>query len=93
MPRNYYRKTKIHSFNETLKKLFMRSGIITEQIREVGRSFRIPESLLLDRPNNKPLIRRPLFRPDTELKKKNIFYIFVISELRHLVFKYAVPSN
>lgn len=55
------KKTEIHSI-ETLNTALQRDD---RKISEVGRSFGIPESLLSDNTNIKPLGRRPLLRPKT----------------------------
>lgn len=102
MPRAYVRKTEINSYSvETLKKALHEIRVNHRKIREVGRSFGIPEStlrkqLLLDRPHVEPLGRRPLFTPEIELELKeyiltlcNLFYGLTPKQLRRLVFKYA----
>lgn len=102
MPRTYVRKTEINSYSlETLHKALHDIRENHKKIREVGRSYGIPEStlrkqLLLNKPCVEPLGRRPLFSAETELELKdyilnlcNLFYGLTPKELRRLVFKYA----
>lgn len=106
MPRNYVRKTKINSYNQD--NLFKALDAVRKdgrKIREVGRSFGIPEStlrknLILDRPQCPRLGRKSVFSPEIELELKEyilklctLFYGLTPKELRRLAFRYAEKKN
>lgn len=106
MPRNYARKTKINSYNEeTLEAALSAIRNDGRKIREVGRSFDIPESTLRkkltgDGSKTPRLGRKAIFPSETEAGLKHyvltlakLFYGVTPKQLRHLAFKYAEANN
>lgn len=106
MPRKYIRKTENKSYTEeTLSKALEAIKKDGRKIREVGRSFGIPEStlrkyLLLNRPQAPRLGRKSVFSPETEeelkdymLKLCNLFYGVTQKQLRRLAYRFAEANN
>lgn len=106
MPRNYTRKTEINSYSaETLNNALGAIRKDGRKIREVGRSFGIPESTLrkqlkLTQSQQLRLGRKPIFNDQIESELKNyiltlanLFYGLTPAGLRRTVFRYAEENN
>lgn len=106
MPRRYTRKTQINSYSEDVLQTAL-NAIRNDgrKIREVGRSYNIPESTLrkklkLNELKISRLGRKSIFPAEVEtdlkdyvLKLAKLFYGLTPRRLRQLAFKYAEENN
>ncbi|KAL1492099.1 hypothetical protein ABEB36_012591, partial [Hypothenemus hampei] len=105
MPRIYVRTTEKSKWTEDELKTAIIAIQSGRKIREVGRSFKIPEATLRDKikANNCTKIRmgrHPVFNEQQEtsiadhvIKLANIFFGITPLELRHLAYQFAVTNK
>jgi hypothetical protein len=105
MPRTYIRKTEKSKWTEEDLKTAIAAIQSGRKIREVGRSYNIPEATLRDKLktniNTKvKLERKPVFSNEQEavikshvIKLANMFFGITPIELRRLAYQFAEANN
>lgn len=105
MPKTYTRKTERASYSKETLSEALKAIKDGRKIREVGRSFGIPEStlrkqMLSNQPKFPRIGRKAVFSPEIEqdlaeyiLKLCKLFYGITQKQLRRLAFKYAEEHN